>query len=96
MNAVEFIKQYGWEMSKAFLNNWSILSKDYGFEVEDLKQLVDAWELVNKWNGVDAINELIAWEMENHSNGGNRNKELTNKKVIDRLKKSIELVESVK
>lgn len=53
MTAQEFIKQYGWEMSKAFLNNWSSLSEDYGFKVDDLKQLVDAWELVSTYSDMD-------------------------------------------
>lgn len=95
MTVVQFIKQYGWGEAKIHLEE---LKKQRVISCffNDLKQLVDAWELVNRWNGVDAVNELIAWEMEHHTNGGNGNKDLPNKKVIDRLKQAIELVESVK
>lgn len=63
-----------------------------GVEI-DLKQIVAAFELVEKYGGINAINELIGWEMEHHANGKDRNKDMPNKKVIDRLKQAIELVE---
>lgn len=87
MNVVEFIKLYGWEMSKAFLSNWSFLSKDYGFKVEELKKLVDAWELIQKRGG---LSEAKAIEQQYWNSGVG-----IAMAVAMELKQAIELVESV-
>lgn len=46
MRANEFVKKFGWLLSKAFAENWSDLAIYYGFDINDLKRLVDSWELV--------------------------------------------------
>ena len=54
MNANEFVKRYGWLLSKAFIDNWSDLSIHYGFDVLNLKRLVESHDLVEsaiEWHG---------------------------------------------
>lgn len=96
MNAVEFIKQYGWSKSSVivfesighgantFYDTHDELYygqiNDIRVSVTELKQYVDAWELVEAYGGLDQANNTIAglnWVRQ------------------DALKKSTELVESV-
>ena len=64
MNAVEFVRNQinefgldaGWEKTKAHLDYLISYGSEFGHvskqEVEDLKRLVDSWELVESYGGV--------------------------------------------
>lgn len=51
MTAKEFIKQYGWGYAKHILSDDSPLMLDLNYD--DLKQLVDAYDLVESYGGLD-------------------------------------------
>lgn len=58
MKAQEFIKQYGWGEARTCLTYCSkrgdyIYYKNIEVNFQDLKQLVDAWELVQSWGGIN-------------------------------------------
>lgn len=48
MNAVEFVRKFGWEHSKYVLRS----SVDVPVLHGDLKRLVESWELVESYGGV--------------------------------------------
>ena len=52
MKAVDFVKKFGWLLSKAFAENWSDLAIHYGFNIDDLKRLIESWELVEEYGGL--------------------------------------------
>ena len=58
MNAVEFVKKHGWEEAKKFLNLPSytidqLLMLQSGLRCNELQKLVDSWELVESWGGLE-------------------------------------------
>ena len=86
MNAIEFVKNFGIEYAIKILNyDPSILDDvchlDFG-ETENLKQIVDAWELVEAWGGIDRTKDRIEWAIVNK-----------NYYAADMMKHSINLVE---
>lgn len=97
MKAVEFIKQYGWSEAKRILHDArgcaSVrLYGKYEFSTDDLKQLVDAWELVggigHSLNSVKQFCDL-AGDMKYLQKRGKLI-------LVEDIRKAIELVESVK
>lgn len=63
MNAIEFVKKFGIEYAIKILNyDPSILDDvchlDFG-ETKNLKQIVDAWELVEKVGGLERVKRAI-------------------------------------
>lgn len=66
MKANEFVKKYGWDLVKrdiACLESGFITKSDfmehYGFEIlDDLKRLVESWELVEKHGGLSEAKEI--------------------------------------
>lgn len=68
MNAVEFVKKFGIDLVKRDVAAWQggfIKREDflehYGFDIlDDLKQIVEAWELVEKAGGVDGSKVILA------------------------------------
>ena len=70
MNAHKFVKQYGWDLSLIFIENWSSLSVHYGFNIDDLKRLVESHELVQRMGGnIDEI-KAHADHVESNLNAG--------------------------
>ncbi len=67
MNAVEFVKKFGWERSKKAV--WLSITEfsrafdiDSGFIIcrrKDLKRLVESWELVESYGGIDQSKKAI-------------------------------------
>ena len=61
MNAVEFVKECGIDVARRTLGNAVgfgcsrvyLFGGKYIFRTDDLKQIVDAWELVESYGGVD-------------------------------------------
>lgn len=53
MKANGFVEKFGWLLSKAFVENWSDLAIHYGFDIADLKRLVESWELVQEYGGLE-------------------------------------------
>ena len=95
MNAKEFIKQYGWDEAKSTVNffggifhkldeNENVI---FTFQIDDLKQLVDAWELIQKRGG---LSEAKAIEQQYWNSGIG-----IAMAVAMELKQAIELVESI-
>lgn len=90
MNAKEFVKRFGWLKAISVSNHFSGLfeykARDgeilFSFQVNDLKQLVDAWELVAQYNSLNGAKVKL-----NNLHDESRFK--------PKLKKAIELVESV-
>lgn len=91
MNAVDFIKKFGWGEAKRILRDArgcaSVRLYDkYKFSTDDLNRYVDAWELVQSKGGLDKAKEIIAesftWCM-----GG--------RVFVNPLEKAITLVEEV-
>lgn len=61
MQAVEFIKKFGWSEAKKIINpngvylDLAFLAVDvWGLDINDLKQYVDAWELVQSYGGLQS------------------------------------------
>lgn len=54
MNAVEFIKKFGWEYAKHILTDDAPLVMDLNYA--DLKRYVDAYELVESYGGLSYVN----------------------------------------
>lgn len=85
MNAKEFIKQYGWEISTRLQREMLGITEQVADSVavwgqsewDNLKQLVDAWELVNRFGGLFESKKYI------------------DDRILPELSRSIELVESV-
>jgi tRNA U34 5-methylaminomethyl-2-thiouridine-forming methyltransferase MnmC len=64
MNAVEFVKKFGFDKAKdlACRDRTSIgyLSiEHHNLNQEDLKQIVDAWELVEKFGGLNESRKYV-------------------------------------
>ena len=60
MEAKEFVKKFGWDEAKARLNNnIDMFYLGWGFYSGDLKTLVDAWELVEKYGGLESCYEKL-------------------------------------
>lgn len=64
MNAVEYFKSYGLSEAKRILRDArgcaSVRLYDkYNFSTDDLKQIVDAWELVEKSGGLKACRKTL-------------------------------------
>ena len=52
MNAVEFVRNFGWEEAKkasVSIFNGDVTYKREEINIDDLKRLVDSWELVIVW-----------------------------------------------
>ncbi|MFW1869189.1 hypothetical protein [Acinetobacter sp. ULE_I037] len=72
MNAVEFVKKFGWERSKKAV--WLSITEfsrafdiDSGFIIcrrKDLKRLVESYELVEKHGGLENAKEDELWANE--------------------------------
>lgn len=69
MNAIEFVKKFGWKEAQICLLNcampqdkWFMRRGDLisGQDFDDLKQIVEAWELVEKAGGVDESKLILA------------------------------------
>lgn len=63
MNANEFVKKFGWDYAVKVLNYDISVSSDachidFG-EHENLKRLVDAWELVGKFGGLEEAKNYV-------------------------------------
>ena len=94
MTAIEFVKKYGWGDAKICLLNcaspedkWFMRRGDLisGQDFDDLKQIVDAWELVEKYkNRHGGIRFRIRWGMFRYGDTQEFN---------DRLKQALNLVE---
>lgn len=104
MTAQEFIKQYGWGEAKRILHDArgcaSVRLYDkYEFSTDDLKQLVDAWELIENFGGLFSLVCTIDKECPCPEFGQleyydeNRNIVLVD---MPKIEQAIELVESVK
>lgn len=60
MNAVEFVKKFGMDLARRDIAAWQsgfIKREDflehYGFDIlDDLKQIIEAWELVESYGGI--------------------------------------------
>ena len=90
MEAKEFVKKFGWDEAKARLNNnIDMFYLGWGFYSRDLKTLVDAWELVEKFGGL--FHAKATLEKEGFTGGIELDDELIGDVV---LKQAIELVES--
>lgn len=70
MNAVEFVKKYGWKEAHIYLLNcampqdkWFMRRGDLisGQDFDDLKQIVDAFELVDGYGGLAEAK----WDLDN-------------------------------
>lgn len=55
MNAVEFVKKYGWDYAKHILSDDAPLVLDLDYN--ELKRLVESYELVEKHGGVNGAIE---------------------------------------
>lgn len=61
MNAIEFVKKFGLDLAKRDVAAWQSgfikredFLENYGFDILDsLKQIVDAFELVDQWGGLE-------------------------------------------
>ena len=89
MEAKEFVKKFGWDDAKARLNNnIDMFYLGWGFYSGDLKTLVDAWELVEKFGGL--FHAKVTLEKEGFTGGIELDDELIEDVV---LKQAIKLVE---
>ena len=68
MNAIEFVKKYGWKEAQICLLNcampqdrWFMRRGDLisGHDFDDLKQIVDAFELVEKSGGLKVCRKTL-------------------------------------
>ena len=60
MEAKEFVKKFGWGEAKARLNNnIDMFYLGWGFYSEDLKALVDAWDLVDRYGTSDEAKDYL-------------------------------------
>lgn len=87
MKAVDFICEFGWDEAIAAVNLSRLVGIDKSIvDIYDLKKYVDAWELVNRFGGVDGAKGEFFKIV--HSGG-----------YVDisptELRKAIQLVESV-
>lgn len=88
MNAIEFVKKFGLDLVKRDVAAWQggfIKREDflenYGFDIlDDLKQIVDAFKLVESYGGLSEAKELHYDEFRSDT-------------TYNKLQKSINLVE---
>ena len=64
MDAKEFVKQYGWGEARKCIpyclkRGDFIYYKNIGINFNNLKTLVDAWELVEKFGGLESCYEKL-------------------------------------
>lgn len=69
MNAVEFVKKFGWEEAKKFLNLPSytidqLLMLQSGLRCDELQKLVESWELIQSKGGLENAKEDELWANE--------------------------------
>ena len=76
MNAIEFVKKFGWKDAKVCLLNcaspedkWFMRRGDLisGQEFDNLKQIVEAFELVDKFGGFEKANKTLKKAYDNCS-----------------------------
>lgn len=85
MKAVDFIRKFGWDDAK-----WLKSECEHSHDVkkssivnyDELKQYIDAWELVNRFGGVDGAKDEYFDCVQNNE-------------PASHIRKAIELVESV-
>ena len=73
MNAIEFVKGCGIDVAKRILNNAigfgyaeiELFGGKYVFRTDDLKQIVEAFELVGAWGGIDRTKIKIEYAVKN-------------------------------
>ena len=73
MNAIEFVKGCGIDVAKRTLNNAigfgcaeiELFGGKYVFRTDDLKQIVEAFELVGSWGGIDRTKIKIEYAVKN-------------------------------
>lgn len=73
MNAIEFVKECGIDVAKRTLNNAidfgcaeiELFGGKYVFRTDDLKQIVEAFELVGSWGGIDRTKIKIEYAVKN-------------------------------
>ena len=73
MNAIEFVKGCGIDVAKRILNNAigfgcaeiELFGGKYVFRTNDLKQIVEAFELVGSWGGIDRTKIKIEYAVKN-------------------------------
>lgn len=101
MTAQEFIKQYGWYEAKKhlkFMEDVKARRDIHGWFMDDLKQLVDAWDLIENFGGLFSLVCTIDKECPCPEFGQleyydeNRNIVLVD---MPKIEQAIELVESV-
>ena len=61
MNAVEFVKKFGWDAAKKVLNTIENLSD---IDKEDFERLVESWELIQSKGGLENAKEDELWANE--------------------------------
>ena len=93
MEAKEFVKQYGWDEARKCIPYCSkrgdfIYYKNIGINFNNLKTLVYAWELVEKFGGL--FHAKVTLEKEGFTGGIELDDELIEDVV---LKQAIKLVE---
>ena len=77
MNAIEFVKKFGFIEAKNTLDDCIFLEAAFfnclGFDicVSDLKQIVDAWNLVERFGGLEESKELHYDEFRSDINWNN-------------------------
>lgn len=69
MNAVEFVKKFGWEEAKKFLNLPiytidQLLMLQSGLRCDELQKLVESWELIQSKGGLENAKEDELWANE--------------------------------
>lgn len=62
MNANEFVKEHGWEYSKHIVNEGSVILIDLDYN--KLKSLVESWELVDDFGGLETSKQRLHQETE--------------------------------
>lgn len=88
MSAIEFVKEHGINNAKTHLSNMlSVQIDDYIQDhINDLKQIVNAWELIESLGGMDMAKDIFDIEInEPHYN--------YDAVKVTRIEKAINLVE---
>lgn len=95
MNAVEFVRKFGWEYAKHILSDDAPLVMDLDYN--ELKSLVESWELVNLFHDLKTARRILNIQYK----AGNKKFKLTQKGHIkkeilcEKLEQAIADVESV-
>ena len=89
MNAIEFVKQNGIDKAKQIVDllpMYTLINIDgIGVSISDLKQIVDAFEWVEKFGGLDGFKDEYMSRIENNECVSGMNK------VIDLVEKCNEM-----